>query len=111
MRSAVVLVNSCLTVSLSGLAVVAWLGRGIARVQLTRYLPPLHPAQGANRPSPRAITLALFNKPYFKGTSEMNSSMLASGLGQLICKLQLQLLHLCSQNTSKATLCIRYTVG
>jgi len=42
--------------------------------------------QGANRPSPRAISLALLNKPYFKATSAFNSSYLLTALGQLVCK-------------------------
>lgn len=40
--------------------------------------------QGANRPSPRAITLALLNQPYFKATSAFNSSYLLTALGQLV---------------------------
>jgi len=40
--------------------------------------------QGADRPSPRAITLALLNQPYFKATSAFNSSYLLTALGQLV---------------------------
>jgi hypothetical protein len=42
--------------------------------------------QGANRPSARAITLALLHKPYFKAVSGTNGSILAAAVGQLICK-------------------------
>lgn len=42
--------------------------------------------QGANRPSARAITLALLHKPYFKAVSSTNGSILAAAVGQLICK-------------------------
>lgn len=52
----------------------------------THRLLPSPRTQGANRPSARAITLALLNKPYFKATAVTNSSALASALGQLICE-------------------------
>lgn len=50
----------------------------------THHLLPFLCIQGANRPSARAITLALLNKPYFKAV--MNNSVLASALGQLVCE-------------------------
>jgi len=40
--------------------------------------------QGANRPSARAITLALLNKPYYKASSASNRSYLTAAMGQLI---------------------------
>eukprot|EP00883_Tetradesmus_obliquus_P013495 jgi/Sobl393_1/6448/SZX78100.1 len=39
---------------------------------------------GANRPSARAVSLALTNSPYFKAASRYNTSYLLSALGQLI---------------------------
>eukprot|EP00879_Flechtneria_rotunda_P006666 GHRR01007006.1.p1 GENE.GHRR01007006.1~~GHRR01007006.1.p1 ORF type:complete len:141 (-),score=37.73 GHRR01007006.1:183-605(-) len=39
---------------------------------------------GSNRPSPRAITLALTNTPYFKMKTPTNTSYLLTALGQLI---------------------------
>lgn len=42
--------------------------------------------QGANRPSPREITLKLTNNPYFKRSSKYNTSYLLSALGQSVCK-------------------------
>lgn len=42
--------------------------------------------QGANRPSARNISLALTNSPYFKASSQYNSSYLLSALGQLVCE-------------------------
>lgn len=47
---------------------------------------PFSNLQGANRPSARAITLALLHQPYFKAVSATNGSMLAAAVGQLICE-------------------------
>jgi hypothetical protein len=42
--------------------------------------------QGGNRPSARAVSLALTNSPYFKAASRYNTSYLLSALGQLVCE-------------------------
>lgn len=52
---------------------------------MIRAVPPPRP-QGANRPSPREITLALLHQPYFKAKSETNTSYLLTALGQLVCE-------------------------
>ncbi|KAF6252963.1 peroxidase [Scenedesmus sp. NREL 46B-D3] len=39
---------------------------------------------GSNRPSARAVSLALTNSPYFKAASRYNTSYLLSALGQLV---------------------------
>lgn len=68
--------------------------------------------QGANRPSARAVTTALFNKPYFKAPSHTNGSALTAAVGQLICELRpaaARCRHCHRSQRKRLAACQRYT--